>query len=93
MVMRGEPQPKGDVWRKATIGSAAANDLHQRVWCEACGHELVISAEDLIELHGVPAEMSFWELAQKLKCGKCGSGRVGVMAASWNKARDLRGDD
>ena len=92
MVMRGEPMPKGDDWRKATVGRAAANRSHHRIWCEQCRHEVIISAEDLIELHGALPEMSFWHLAQKLHCGACGSHKVGIMAASWDRARD-RPDD
>ena len=88
MVMRGEPQPKGDGWRKATVGNAAFNNQYQRIWCDACGHTLIVHAEDLIKLHGVPAEMPFWTLAQKLVCSACGSKKIGIMAASWDPARD-----
>ena len=86
--MRGEPRPTGDDWRKATVGNAAANRSYQRTWCDSCKHELIISAEDLIELHGALPEMSFWDLAQKLVCAACGSRKVGIVAASWNRARD-----
>lgn len=88
MVMRGERQPKGDAWRKATVGSAAASGSYQRIWCEVCRHEVILHAEDLTELHGIPPETPFWTLAQSLVCGACGSKRVGIMAATWNRARD-----
>ena len=86
--MRGERRPTGDAWRKATVGSAAASSSYQRIWCDGCGHDLVVSANDLCELHGVPPETPFWTLAQSLVCGKCGSKRVGIMAATWNRKRD-----
>ena len=88
MVMRGERQPQGNDWRKATVGSAAAKRSHRRLWCEGCRHALTVSAEDLIELYGVLPEMPFWTPAQKLVCGACGSHQVGIMAASWDRARD-----
>jgi ribosomal protein S27E len=88
MVMRGEKQPKGNDWRKATIASAARYRSYERTWCEDCRHEHIVSADDLIEFHGARAEESFWHLAQRLKCGACGSIRVGIMAASYNRARD-----
>ena len=40
-------------------------------------------------MHGVAAEESFLHLAQRLKCSACGGVRVGIMAASWDRARDL----
>lgn len=92
MVMRGEKQPKGDGWRKATLGNAAFYNAYQRIWCEDCRHELIIHAEDIMELHKVPPETPFWTLAQSLVCGKCGSKKVGIMAASWDRKRD-RPDD
>ena len=94
MIMGGERRPAGNAWRKATVGSAAADSgSYWRIWCEDCRHAVIISAEDLIELHGVAAEESFWHLAQRLKCSACGGVRVGVMAASWDRARDLPGRD
>jgi len=86
--MRGERMPKGDAWRKATVGSAAFHNYYQRIWCDDCGHHLIIHATDIIELYGVPPETPFWTLAQRLKCGKCGSLKVGVMAASYDRKRD-----
>ena len=88
MVLRGEPQPKGDDWRRATVGAAAVHDSHWRIWCEDCRHHLVVSAEDLIELHGVEPATSFWHLGQRLTCSACGSHRTGIMAASWRRSRD-----
>ena len=87
MVMRGEKMPKGTAWREATVGSAAACRSYERIWCEDCRHELVISAQRIIE-KGVPSETPFWTLAQRLKCSACGSVRVGIMAASYDRARD-----
>ena len=87
MVMRGERMPKGDDWRKATVGSAAARRSYGRIWCEDCRHEVVIAAKDIIA-KGVPSETPFWTLAQRLKCSACGSVRVGIMAASWDRKRD-----
>ena len=87
MVMRGEKMPKGTAWRKATVGSAARNRSYERIWCEDRRHELVIAAKDIIA-KGVPPETPFWTLAQRLKCSACGSVRVGVMAASYVRARD-----
>ena len=86
--MRGERAPEGDGWRKATVGSAAKNRSYERIWCENCGHELIVSAKDLIEKHGVPPETPFWTLAQRLKCSACGSVKVGVMADSYRRERD-----
>lgn len=88
MVLRGEPPPKGDNWRQATVGAAAEHGSYWRIWCEDCRHALVISADDLIELHGVPPEESFWHLAQRLTCSACGSVKVGIMAATWRRSRD-----
>ena len=85
--MRGEKMPKGTAWREATVGSAARNRSYERIWCEDCRHELVISAKDIIA-KGVPPETPFWTLAQRLKCSNCGSIKVGVMAASWDRKRD-----
>ena len=94
MVMRGERQPAGNEWWKATVGRAAADGgSYWRIWCEDCRHAVIVSAEDLIELHGVAAEESFWHLAQRLKCSACDGVRVGIMAASWDRARDLPGRD
>ena len=87
MVMRGEKIPKGTAWREATVGSAAKNRSYERIWCGDCRHELVISAQRIIE-KGVPSETPFWTLAQRLKCSACGSVRVGIMAASYDRARD-----
>ena len=87
MVMRGERMPKGDDWRRATVGSAAACRSYERIWCEDCRHELVIAAKDIIA-KGVPPETPFWTLVQRLKCSKCGSNKVGIMAASYVRARD-----
>jgi DNA-directed RNA polymerase subunit RPC12/RpoP len=77
MVMRGEKRPKGDGWRRATVGNAAFNNHYQRIFCEDCRHHLIIHAQDLIDLHRVPAEIPFWTLAQRLVCGKCGSKKSG----------------
>jgi hypothetical protein len=85
--MRGEKPPKGDAWREATVGSAARSHSYQRIWCDDCRHELIISAQKIID-NGVPPETSFWHLAQRLKCSACGSIRVGIMAASYNRDRD-----
>lgn len=87
MVMRGEKRPEGDEWKKATVGNAAANRSYQRIWCEDCRHQLVISAQKIIE-KGVPPITPFWTLVQRLKCSKCGSVKVGIMADSYNRARD-----
>ena len=87
--MRGERMPKGDDWRKATVGSAATHRLgYQRMWCENCKHELVIHARDIIETFGIPPETPFWTLAQRLKCGACGSLKVGIMASSHDPLKD-----
>ena len=91
MVMRGEKIPKGDNWRKATVGSAAACRSYERIWCEDCRHELVIAAKNIIA-KGVPPETPFWTLAQRLKCSKCSSTKVGIMAASHVRARDYPDD-
>ena len=88
MVMRGEKRPHGDGWRKATVGNATFNNAYQRIWCDDCGHQLIIHAEDLIEQHEAPPETPFWTLAQRMVCGKCGSKKVGIMAASWDRKRD-----
>ena len=78
--MRSERQPAGNEWRKATVGSAAADHgSHWRIWCEGCRHAVIVSAEDLIELHGVAAEESFWHLAQRLKCSACGGVTITAM--------------
>ena len=87
MVMRGERMPKGDDWRRATVGSAAACRSYERIWCEDCRHELVIAAKDIIA-KGMPPETPFWTLAQRLKCSACGSHRTGIMAATWRRSRD-----
>ena len=62
------------------MGSAAARRSYERIWCEDRRHELVIAAKDIIA-KGVPPETPFWTLAQRLKCSKCGSTKVGIMAA------------
>ena len=87
MVMRGEKMPKGTAWREATVGSAAARRSYQRVWCEDCRHDVTLAAKDLID-RGVSPATPFWTLAQRLVCSKCGSARVGIMAASWDRKRD-----
>ena len=79
--------PKGTAWREATVGSAAKNRSYERIWCEDCRLELVIAAKDIIA-KGVPPETPFWTLVQRLKCSACGSARVGIMAASYDRARD-----
>jgi hypothetical protein len=92
MVYRGEEQPRGDGWRKATIGSAARNGSYQRIYCDDCKHQLVISAVDLLEKFKIPPETPFWTLAQRLVCSKCGSTKVGIMADSWRPERDRQRD-
>ncbi len=88
MVMRGEKHPKGDGWRKVTVTNAAFNNAYHRIWCDDCRHQLIINAIDFIELYSVPQETPFWTLAQSLVCSKCGSKKVGIMAASWDRKRD-----
>ena len=53
----------------------------------ACGartvkHERTIKALDFAAEHLIPLDTAWWTLAQCLKCGKCGSRRVGIMVAS-----------
>lgn len=86
--MRGEKMPKGDAWKQATVGSAAKNRSYERLWCEDCRHELIVSAKDLIEKHGVPPDTPFRTLAQRLKYSACGSIKVGIMADSYRRERD-----
>ena len=85
--MRGEKMPKGTAWRQATVGSAANKRSYWCLWCESCPHRITIAAQELID-RGVPEGTPFWTLAQRLKCSACGSVKVGIQAASWDRERD-----
>lgn len=87
MVYRGEKMPKGDGWRRATIGQAAEQGHFQYLWCEDCRHRVEVSAAELMRQAKIPPDTSFWHIAQRLICGACGSNRVGISMASHDKTR------
>jgi Zn finger protein HypA/HybF involved in hydrogenase expression len=79
--------PKGDNWRKVTVGSSAQHEeSYKRIWCEDCERDIVIHVRDLIETYQIPPQTPFWTLVQRLVCGKCRSKKVGMMLASHEKA-------
>lgn len=88
MVMRGEKQPKGDAWKRATIGNAAEQRQYQYIWCEDCRHRVEVPAAELMRQGKFPPDTPFWNIAQRLVCGACGSVNVGISAASYDKQRD-----
>jgi rubredoxin len=85
MVMRGDKMPPGTAWRQATVGAAARAVSMQHVFCQDCSHRFDILARDIVEKWGVHPDTPFWSLAQKMRCSKCGSTRVGIQSASWSK--------
>jgi hypothetical protein len=78
MVMRGERLPKGDLWKRATLGSAIkGNDIY-RLWCDGCGRWAEREPAWFYVIYGVPLNTPHYNLAQRLVCGDCGSRKVGL---------------
>jgi DNA-directed RNA polymerase subunit RPC12/RpoP len=82
MVMRGDKPPKGDAWRAATLGNQVRIDHDLHLWCQSCGHRRDVPPSFFITYFSISQHTPLYILAQRLKCGKCNSRRVGLMLAS-----------
>jgi Zn finger protein HypA/HybF involved in hydrogenase expression len=82
MVMRGDKVPRGDGWKEATLWTAVKANQKLRFWCDDCRHEVIVEALEFTIDHNINPATPFYTLAQRLRCGQCGSRKVGIMMAS-----------
>lgn len=79
MVMRGERPPKGDGWKRCTVGVNAKDGTGFSLSCEDCRRTVRVDAGELMRAHSLPPDMPIYTLVQRLKCGSCGSRKVCLM--------------
>jgi len=70
--MNWHTTPKGHAWRRVTPLSVEA--LGQRLWlrCNACGHDMLVSAGDWASKRSIDPTTPLLEIARRLKCTECG---------------------
>jgi hypothetical protein len=78
MVMRGDRSAKAKAFGSWTISKAVRAGGKQRMFCADCAHEQIIDPVMFAHHHNLHWETTFYEILQRLKCGRCGSRRVGL---------------
>lgn len=98
MVRRGEPWPKE--WRRkdarpAQLRHGYERDEEIRLMCDDCNPTgKIISIRELVEMHALPLDMTYWALVQRLYCGDCGGRNIDLHSVAPNgydrEAREKR---
>jgi hypothetical protein len=77
MVRRGERVPANDEWKKVTLQHVQDRPSRLILECHDCDHRVKIWPEALSEKACLPMATPLFIIAQHLRCGNCGSRKVG----------------
>jgi hypothetical protein len=81
-----ERQPRGN---PPTLGSQARAGLDLDVWCNACGHKVIIGPEEMTafaERYG--EETILVDFCRRLRCSKCGISDVDSVVSGYRAPSD-----